>query len=242
MKPTLLTWWPGLCLGLVVGHLLLAAPAANPEPPAAPVLPATVRIEHEWVQISGVRAFSNTQYSLGTVIAPGVVVSHAHFRQPGGQFQAEVWRFTTGSGQAAHVAAADLDLLAAGVGTTQIALGVQPRLDATPAEVAERATILGLQPGDRVTIVYWDDASGQAAQGDFIIVATGPGAATLADPEKRINGGDSGGGAFYAGQLVGATWSVLEDQEHRPLGLFRVALLSAPAEPGELQVVQIGLE
>jgi hypothetical protein len=54
------------------------------------------------------------------------------------------------------------------------------------------------------------------------------GVLTLADPGKVINGGDSGGGAFYRGELVGNTQSVVLDLQRQPVGLFNVALV-APA-------------
>ena len=51
--------------------------------------------------------------------------------------------------------------------------------------------------------------------------------ATLADPVRIINPGDSGGGVFFNGQLIGNTWSYNADVNGNPLGSFNVALVPA---------------
>jgi hypothetical protein len=98
-------------------------------------------------------------------------------------------------------------------------------LGGSSAPVADQATIQGLGTGDTITVVFWEDVAGQLAQATFTIAATAPGTITLSDPGHVINGGDSGGGAFYQGELIGNTWGFLVDQNREALGLVTVALL-----------------
>jgi hypothetical protein len=74
-------------------------------------------------------------------------------------------------------------------------------------------------------VSYWDDELSQLVQDDFTIAEIREGVATLLDPERRINTGDSGGGAFFEGHLVGNVWSINTLADGVPAGSFRVALL-----------------
>ena len=76
-------------------------------------------------------------------------------------------------------------------------------------------------------MVYWDDAAQSLAVTACAIAAVSPGVLTLADPDNLFNGGDSGGGVFYQGELVGNTWGFLIDQTGARLGLVNVALVNA---------------
>jgi len=54
--------------------------------------------------------------------------------------------------------------------------------------------------------------------------------ATLSDPLGLIRPGDSGGGVYLNGQLVGNTWSIYAGTDtKRPSGAFNVALVPAKA-------------
>jgi hypothetical protein len=59
----------------------------------------------------------------------------------------------------------------------------------------------------------------------FQIVQIKDGIAQLADPSCIINSGDSGGGAYLSGDLVGNIWSIDLDSDRRAAGSFNVALL-----------------
>jgi len=54
----------------------------------------------------------------------------------------------------------------------------------------------------------------------------------LSDPNRVINVGDSGGGVYFEGQLVGNTWSIHCDTGGNPVGYFDVALL--PSQVADL--------
>jgi hypothetical protein len=104
-------------------------------------------------------------------------------------------------------------------------LGLPDDLTVSIASVADRATIKHLAVGDWLTVIYWDDPNERLAQQDFQIIKLAPGIAILADPERIINSGVSGGGAYLAGKLVGNTWRITTDTNDRPLGRFTIALV-----------------
>ena len=51
------------------------------------------------------------------------------------------------------------------------------------------------------------------------------GVAQLADPWHVINSGDSGGGSYFNGKLVGNIWSINLDRDRQAAGSFNIALL-----------------
>jgi hypothetical protein len=54
--------------------------------------------------------------------------------------------------------------------------------------------------------------------------------ATLVDPHLVIRTGDSGGGIYLDGKLIGNTWArYVDSTDGRPLGAFNVALLPTAA-------------
>ena len=82
-----------------------------------------------------------------------------------------------------------------------------------------------LAVGAWLTIAYWDNATHRIVLHDFQIIQIKGGTATLTDPDKHINRGDSGGGAFSQNQLIGNIWSSDTDGADNALGLFNVALV-----------------
>jgi hypothetical protein len=189
------------------------------------VLQYAVKIDHVWEQADGGKVLRYAVPSLGTRVGPGAVLTHNHYHPAPEAAWAEAL-IVTAAGYAASAASLDeLDIETVNAETTRFALAGAPALPAAP--IASTHTLAGLQAGDLITVVYRDDDAGALAQRDFAIAAVGAGVLTLADPGHVINGGDSGGGAFYRGELVGNTWGFLTDDQRQPVGLFNVALLSA---------------
>ena len=61
--------------------------------------------------------------------------------------------------------------------------------------------------GDVVEVVYWDDELSELSVASFQISGfLGDSVLALDDSNDIINKGDSGGGVFYQGALVGNTW------------------------------------
>jgi hypothetical protein len=110
-------------------------------------------------------------------------------------------------------------------GTLLLRLPDTVHLTAVP--VADQAAIHRLTTGDWLTVNYWDNATQRLATRDFQLIKTANGIATLADPDRIINPGDSGGGVFFKGQLIGNTWSINTDVNGNLLGSFNVALVPA---------------
>ncbi len=103
----------------------------------------------------------------------------------------------------------------------------------TAAALAEPPLINQLAPDDWLTVNYWDDANSRLATRAFKFIQMKNGVATLADPEHVINPGDSGGGVYFEGRLIGNTWSYNADTAGNSLGSFNVALV--PAQVTEAQ-------
>ncbi len=100
----------------------------------------------------------------------------------------------------------------------------------TPASIGDPEVLDQLAEGAWLMVDYWDEANQRLAHGNFQITKLGQGVATLADPLRLIRPGDSGGGAYLNGQLVGNTWSIYADSGTRqPAGQFNVALVPAEA-------------
>jgi hypothetical protein len=95
------------------------------------------------------------------------------------------------------------------------------------AALASTADLRQLKVGNTLSVNYWDDTRSQLAQHDFQIIQLKDNIARLADPDRLIRPGDSGGGVYLNSRLIGNVWSIDLDSERRPAGSFNVALLPA---------------
>lgn len=209
---------------------ILAAPAALPahvlgDPQPATGLAATVRIEHRWDVQQGSDVTTVIAYSLGTVIGPQTILTHNHFDPNTGKLDNEWMAVAESDGDIVQLSLADMALDPIDKGT--LLIGLPDDLTVSIASVADQVTVNRLAVGDWLTVVYWDDPNERLTQQDFQIVKLAQGIAILADPERIINSGDSGGGAYMAGKLVGNTWRITTDTNDRPLGRFTIALVPA---------------
>jgi hypothetical protein len=188
-------------------------------------LAATVRIEHRWDVRQGSDVTTVIAYSLGTVIGPQTILTHNHFDPNTGKLDNEWMTVTESDGDIAQLSLADMALNPMDGGTMLLDLPTELTVPAAP--IADWATLNHLAVGDWLTIIYWDDPNERLAQQDFQIIKVAQGIAILADPERIINSGDSGGGAYIAGKLVGNTWRITTDTNDRSLGRFTIALVPA---------------
>ena len=79
------------------------------------------------------------------------------------------------------------------------------------AALASQQMINAMSVGEFVEVVYWDDELSELAITSFQISGfMGDSMLVLDDPQDIINKGDSGGGVFYQGALVGNTWRYLQ--------------------------------
>ncbi len=186
---------------------------------------ATVQIEHSWDYRQGSHVYHIIYPSLGTVIGPNLILTHNHYTEAPATAMNETMAFRDSRGVVVEFRIAELQGMRIDGGTTLIRL---PRaVSMVSAPVMNQVTLHRLSVGDWLTMNYWDDAASRPAQRQFQIVQIANGVAQLADPDRLINSGDSGGGAFFDGQLVGNTWSINADQIGQSLGIVNVALLPA---------------
>jgi hypothetical protein len=79
------------------------------------------------------------------------------------------------------------------------------------APIAPKRTIKQLEAGDTVDVIYWDDARQELAVEVFQIKAILHNKIIVLDDSKNIiNSGDSGGGVFFNGELIGNTWRYIK--------------------------------
>jgi hypothetical protein len=226
-----------LCLSgfvLARGHLEPApsgATLAAVATPAAQIWPAavsaSVRILHTWIEQKGGVEVLYLDHSLGTAVAPSVILTHNHYLRPE-RPESDAYIFTTSTGQAFTVPASELTVRALNAGVQMIYLPGGVTL--TSASLGNQAAIDRLAEGEWLTVDYWDEARERFAQGNFQIERVEKGAATLSDPQRVVRPGDSGGGIYVAGRLIGDTWARYVDTvSGQPTGAFDVALLSPEA-------------
>jgi hypothetical protein len=200
--------------------------SANPIGQSAVVVPAVnIRILHSWKIAQGGVLHEYRDESLGTSIAPDLILTHNHYSRPQSTWLEETYVFEDVWGRSVQWQPRSLQLTIVDAETMLIRLPAGAFPDR--ATVADRTTVNRLAVGAWLTITYWDDATRQMLSHDFQIVQIKNGLATLADPDKHINRGDSGGGAFWQGRLIGNTKSIYADGAGNALGLINVAL--APA-------------
>jgi hypothetical protein len=213
------------------GRALVQAAGAPPAVPAnAAPAPAGLRVEFTWRRQEGDRVLRTTAHGLATAVGAHTLLTHNHYPRELGTLTNQILTLTDASGRAIEVAPAEARLQAIDEGTLLIEL--PRRIELEPEPVGEESDVQAVAPGDCLTVQYWDDEQGRLAQAEFEVVAVGAGVATLADPRLLINGGDSGGGVYREGRLVGNTWSVNTNADCQRLGLFNVALLPGAVTGG----------
>jgi hypothetical protein len=186
-----------------------------------------VQIRHSWKAPQGNVLRDYADQSLGTIISPDLILAHNHFSQPEGRLSDEAFSFEDSAGRSIRWRAIDLHLIPIDAGTMLIKLPA-PAFP-TSALVSDQAALEGLTANSWLAVDYWDDGTRRIARRDFQIVQINDGIAMLADPKLVINIGDSGGGVYFNGKLVGNTWSINLDDARHAIGSFNVALLPPQA-------------
>lgn len=173
-----------------------------------------------WDYVEGTKTYRVTTQSLGTLIAPEEILIHNHFARAPENATRQLMRFEAPA-HTLELPLAEIRRQPKDAGTLYLALP-QP-MAAAPAQLASGASVKNLGFGSWLTVVFWEN--GQPTQAQFMVLWVKDGVATVADPAKHINPGDSGGGAFYNGQLVGNTWAIYQWENGGALRAFRVTLL-----------------
>jgi hypothetical protein len=206
--------------------------------PASPatlaISSARVRIVHTWTDYKDGVAYQHREFGLGTAVEPSVVLTHNHFDFQPESGRDETLAFSTPTGQVFTLSMSDLAVLPIDAGTLMIYLPNNVTLVTAP--IGDQTALDQVTEGEWLTVDYWDDAGQRFAQGDFQIERVKNGVVTLSDPRSVIRQGDSGGGIYLGGKLIGNTWALYADSDSKePIGAFDVALL--PAEV--MRLVQV---
>jgi hypothetical protein len=204
-----------------------ASAARSSQLAAADHLATTVRIEHTWHFMQNGQDMRVIAYNLGTVIGAQTILTHNHFDARIGTLDREWMTVTQGNDTVAELALSDVELNPMDGGT--MLFGLPSAMNVPEAAIADQNTLKRLTVGKWLTVVYWDDVNQQIARQNFKITKLGKGTATLADPQHIINSGDSGGGVYLDGELVGNTWRITTDKQGRPMGIFTIALVPPQA-------------
>jgi hypothetical protein len=167
-------------------------------------------VEFRWD--SDVNAYRSHE-SLGTKISANIVLTHNHFSNLAGTHIVD-----PSNTKRPHPISKTTQTASIGSSTQY---GAQTRLlysdvkyAGSLAPVASQRTISRLRVGDTVDVVYWDDIHQKLAVAKFQIKEIRNNSIiVLDDPSDIINSGDSGGGVFYHGNLVGNTWKFIQIQD-----------------------------
>jgi len=164
------------------------------------------------------------EQSVGTIISGDRVLTHNHFDKEKWEI-AEYLLFTSHTGVETEVEKSkDLDQ-PKDAGTMILQLPSGTSLGAISAPLGNSGT---LSVNDAVQVVYYDDEMSRmdvlSTRIECLYMGDIP-EARIADPSMILSPGDSGGGMFKNGQLVGNTWSIIETSERVRLPSFRSALL-----------------
>lgn len=166
--------------------------------------------------------------SLGTVVAPHVILTHNHYALPARATAEDVIVVTAATGISWLVPLSTVDCTALDGGTLLVRLPAD-----VPLPAGVRLAAAGgptPRPGDRLTIAYLRSESSTIQTGSFEVTQVVDGLARLTDAQHLIEPGASGGGAYRDGLLVGNTWSI-DVVDGQPIGVFTVALLPATLGP-----------
>ncbi len=223
------TWFISITLIIFFGVNGLGATSqpAPVEARPAPALPgqAVVQIVRTWEQLEGNTIAIARGKSLGTVIGPHLILTHNHFTATLGTLPGETLSIVDHAGRSYSLHPADVKPIPLDQGTLLLHLPASVKLTATT--LADQALIQQLAADDWLTVNYWDDANQRPAANTFKLIRMKDGVMRLADPEHIINSGDSGGGVYFEGRLIGNTWSYNADTASNALGSFNVALVPA---------------
>lgn len=216
---------------VVAGSMAQAERAGYPEDAARPqaALPALVRVEHLTTEALPDKTRDRQEECSAVVIAGRRLLTHGHYSSLGDPaLLSEVLLLTVsvkGFLTDVRLPMKNVAIAYADAGTTLLAM---PGFVPLPKEAARMGDPTLLQPGDPVTIHYWDDAGQRFAALETTITEVTGDTARVADPDKIIGPGDSGDPVFNArGELVGNVWSIVYHYSGVRLPYAQVALLPA---------------
>jgi len=187
-------------------------------------------VEFRYIICTG---YNKMHAGLGTKIDAHTVLTHNHFGN-----QANFCMFNPTTPGLTHDIAIKADSRALGhgdrYGDQTLVVSTTGEVQGPYAALATRQMISKMAVGEFVQVVYWEDDLSELAIANFQIRGfLGDSVLVLDDPDDIINQGDSGGGVFYQGSLIGNTWRYLLtlDQDNQVIEkLVHVHLLTMEIE------------
>ena len=163
-------------------------------------------VEFRYIICTG---YNKMHAGLGTKVGEHTVLTHNHFGN-----QANFCMFNPSAPEQQVDIAIKRDSRAMGFGDQYgdqtLLVDTSEAVQGPVAALASQQLISAMAVGEVVEVVYWDDEHSELAVASFQISGfLGDSVLVLDDPSDIINKGDSGGGVFYQGALVGNTWRYL---------------------------------
>jgi len=163
-------------------------------------------VEFRYIICTG---YNKMHVGLGTKMDEHTVLTHNHYGN-----QANFCMYNPTTPGLTHDVAIKVDSRALGHGDqygdqTRV-VSIADEIEGPFAPIASQQLIRRLAKGEFVEVVYWDDVHAELAVTSLQITGfLGDSLLVLDDPDDIINKGDSGGGVFYQGALLGNTWRYL---------------------------------
>jgi S1-C subfamily serine protease len=196
---------------------------------ATAALPALVRVERLTTEALSDKSRDRQEEGSAVVIAGRRLLTHGHYCSLGDPaLLSEVLLLTVSVKGFLTDVRLPIESVAIAYADTGTALLAMPGFVPLPREAARLGDPTLLQPGDLLTIHYWDDAGQRFAALETTITEVAGGTARVADPDNIIGPGDSGGPVFNArDELVGNVWSIVYHDSGARMPYAQVALLPA---------------
>jgi hypothetical protein len=195
----------GLLLQLTTGSFNV--PCVNCKEVLITANPNVVRIDFEG-RMEGLRY---TGVSQGTIITGNILLTHHHYEIALETLVTLTLTLTDVKGNHQTITVEPKHIVAVDAGTTLIPL--PEAISWNPDRLAIQVQHLDIQQGDQLT-TYYLNSNGIPTVIELTayvydtISYPGLTSLILKDPQAQIKPGDSGGGVFYQGELIGNLWAI----------------------------------
>lgn len=196
----------GLLLQLTTGSFNV--PCVNCKEVLITANPNVVRIDFEG-RMEGLRY---TGVSQGTIITGNILLTHHHYEIALETLVTLTLTLTDVKGNHQTITVEPTNIVAVDAGTTLIPLP-ETFISWNPDRLAIQVQHLDIQQGDQLTTYYLNSKgipTGIELTAYVYDTISYPGLTSLIlkDPQAQIKPGDSGGGVFYQGELIGNLWAI----------------------------------
>lgn len=208
--------------GLATAASALAASPPDTQLQDTLLLLSAVKITRTRVTERAGYVMESTAYSLGTWIAPDVLLTHNHFRPALGQAN-EILVLECANGSELTLVPGDYAATALGIETQLVHTDLECPAGVSP--LADARTLVQVDVGATVDVVVFDGEHRTLSLSAMPVLAVSAQRLKVLDAGHVIDSGNSGGGVFYNGRLVGNVSSCNVNQYDELLGTANITLL-----------------